>query len=101
MTMKQTKPERKLSLGQLDGSVILQTMNLNGKTFAWLDEDDRYLTTVDGIDRFEESAKAWFAEWFNVRPEHQIKLKVFDSSLGSTSQRTFVIQVRRIPKVSA
>jgi hypothetical protein len=94
--MKQSKPTEKIRFDDvLAGVVVIQTVNLDGKTFAWLDDDGRFLSTVDGIGRHEDVAKEWFVEWFDVRPEHEIKLMSFDRSLGSSAGRTFVVRIRQ------
>jgi hypothetical protein len=90
--MKQSKPAGKIKFDDLAGVVVLQTVNLDGKTFAWLDDDDRFLSTVDGIGRHEDVAKEWFAEWFAVRPEHRIKLMRFNRDNGG---ETFVVRIRK------
>jgi hypothetical protein len=87
------KPEHKISFGQLAGVVVIQTINLDGKTFAWNDDDGRYLSTVDGIDRHEDVAKEWVVEWFNVRPNHNVKVMRFNRSPNG---ETFIIQIKRI-----
>ena len=89
--MKQTKPKRKITFGQLAGVVVLQTINLDGKTFAWFDDDDRFLTTVDGIERHEDAVKQWFVEWFNVRPGQKVKPMRFNRD---NSGETFVVRIR-------
>ena len=94
--MKQSKPAEKITFDDvLAGVVVIQTVNLDGKTFAWLEDDDRFLSTVDGIGRHEDVVKEWFVEWFNVRPEHEIKLISFDRSLGSSAGMTFVVRIRK------
>jgi hypothetical protein len=96
--MKQSKPENLITFDQLAAVVVLQTVNLDGKTFAWLDDDDRYLTTVYGIGRHDDVVKEWFVEWFDVRPEHEIKIYRFNRCYGG---ETFVVRIRRISKSCA
>lgn len=101
MSKKQSKPETLLTFDDLPRVTIIQTVNLDGKTFAWLDDDGRYLTTVDGIDRFDDVAKEWFVEWFDVRPEHQVNVLSLDNPRNGPNAKTFVVQIRRNPESCA
>lgn len=93
--MKQSKPTEKIRFDDvLAGVVVIQTVNLDGKTFAWLDDDDRFLSTVDGIGRHEDAAKEWFVEWFEVGPEHRVNVMSLDNPRNGPNAKTFVIQIR-------
>lgn len=69
-----TRPSKRISLGSLDGAVVLQTCNIENKTFAYLVEDDRFLVAVDGNEQHEDACKEWFLEWFNIQNHHSIKV---------------------------
>lgn len=94
MSKKPTKPESLLSFDDLARVVLIQTANLDGKTFAWLDDDGRYFATVDGIGRFDDAAKEWFVEWFEVGPEHRVNVMSLDNPRNGPNAKTFVIQIR-------
>lgn len=93
MNKKTTKPETLISFEDVPRILIIQTVNLDGKTFAWLDDDGRYVSTVEGINRFEDSARQWFSEWFDVRPSQEVKINSHNEGRLNNS-RTFVFRIR-------
>jgi hypothetical protein len=98
MTIAFKKPEHKISFGQLAGVIVIQVANVDGLTIAWLDDDGRYLTTVEGEQCFEFCVKKWISEWFKIRPNQNVKILRFNRTMNG---ETFIIQIKRIPNVSA
>ena len=92
MSKKHTKPETLMTFEDVPRIVIIKTVNLDGKTFAWFEDDERFVSTVDGINRFEDSARQWFSEWFDVRPNQEIKINSYNE--GRPNSRTFVFRIR-------
>ena len=94
MNIKPIRPQTLKTLADLPRVAVIQTANIDGKTFAWFDDDGRFVTAVDGIGRFDDVAKEWFSEWFEVLPEHQVNVLRLDNPRNGPDAKTFFIQIR-------
>jgi hypothetical protein len=74
MKTKPQMPTKQIALGELSGAVVLQTASIEGQTFAWLVEDERYLVLVEGEEKHEIACKHWLLEWFRIEEGHKVKV---------------------------
>ena len=91
MTTTKKKPQKQIALGELSGAVVLQTANILDQTFAWLVEDERYLVSIDGNDKYEDACKEWFCEWFAIQKSHSVKIHRAKNEEGEL----FTIQIKK------
>jgi hypothetical protein len=86
---KPQMPTTKIALEDIPPAIIIQTANIDQKTFAWLAGDDRYLVAIDGIDRHDDVVDEWFRCWYQSTKGYSLNTHVASQDAGMM----FVVQI--------
>lgn len=83
-------PTTKIALEDIPPAIIIQTINIEKQTMAYLVDDDRFLVAIDGNNKHEDACKEWFRCWFEIDQQHRVKIQRAPNGIG----QLFIIQIK-------